>query len=186
MTNLSSYYRVDRQNRIIDVGGDWDDFALSNSADECHSSYVVGDGLLSHVSGEATRMWLEALLQLTRWGDEPVTRHYRCDAPNIRRRFKLTTTKEEARTVLVQHDLLVETRMPVRVDIRTAMPGERTVGRCSICNSVQNGPGWIDPFSLSVDQEYSVAHNVCPVCSTCSSTALARHGIAPSDLRARH
>jgi hypothetical protein len=57
---IKAYYRVDNKYRIVDVGGDWDDFAIRNASDECIAKYVIGDDLFSHITGDEVKMWIEA------------------------------------------------------------------------------------------------------------------------------
>ena len=76
---MKTYYRVDKKYRIVDVGGDWDDFATRNASDESGSKYVIGDDLFSHIAGDEVRMWIESLILTVRHTKKPIELNYRCD-----------------------------------------------------------------------------------------------------------
>ena len=161
---MQTYYRVDRKFRIVDVGGDWDDFAIRNASDECVSKYVVGDDLFSHITGHDVRMWVESLITTARHTLKPIRVNYRCDGPQMRRRFRLCAEPEPDDVVMVSHELIAEEPQGTRIVLSPVSKGRVGTPRCSICNSVRLGGRWVDPFELGLSQEFQVRHEVCPRC----------------------
>ena len=165
---MKTYYRVDKKCRIIDVGGDWDDFATRNASDECGSKYVIGDDLFSHIAGDEVRMWIESLILTVRHTKKPIELNYRCDGPDVRRHFRLVAEPEPEDVVLVSHQLTAEEPQPTTILLSSASNCRVGTPRCSICNSVRLADRWVDPFELGSSQEIQVTHEVCPRCSAMS------------------
>ena len=163
---MKTYYRVDRDYRIVDVGGDWDDFAIRNASDECVSKYVIGDDLFSHITGDEVKMWIEAVIQAVRITQEVIERDYRCDGPSVRRYFRLVAEPEPESVVLVSNQLTAEEPQSTSIVLSSAIENHGGTPRCSICNSVRLADKWVDPFELGSNQEFQVRHEVCPRCQS--------------------
>ena len=161
---MKTYYRVDRDYRIVDVGGDWDDFAIRNASDECVSKYVIGDDLFSHITGDEVKMWIEAVIQAVRITQKVIERDYRCDGPSVRRYFRLVAEPEPESVVLGSHQLTAEEPQSTSIVLSSAIENHGGTPRCSICNSIQLASKWVDPFELGSSQEFQVSHEVCPSC----------------------
>ncbi|MBT8153162.1 hypothetical protein KMP13_04510 [Epibacterium ulvae] len=172
--DMETYYRIDRNYQIVDVGGAWDDFAISNGSDECVSKYVIGDNLRNHITGDVIWMWFEALVTGVFVSGKTVERDYRCDAPYARRLFKLTCVLEAPETICFTHKLISEEAMDTTVAISTPTRLSNTTPRCSICNSVYLDGEWQDPFSLNRDLMLQATYTMCESCRDADADLSAR------------
>ena len=150
--------------KIASVGGDWDKVALENGCDEVLSHNIIGQKLLHYVSGDMTRMWVEAMVHAVLVSGKNRVFPYRCDTPNLRRQFTMSVKVQEARTVLLQHALVNVEQMQCNMRFKYDPTPKKYVPRCSMCNAVQTADGWMDPFDLGQDQEISVIYRICPEC----------------------
>ncbi len=161
---MQTYYRIDRNYQIVDVGGAWDDFAISNGSDECVSKYVIGDNLRSHITGDVVWMWVETLVTGVLVSGKTIEREYRCDAPHARRLFKMSCALEAENVICLTHQLVSEEEMKTTVSISTATSLSNATLRCSICNSIYIDEEWLDPFTLNKDLILQATHTMCQNC----------------------
>ncbi|MFO7892239.1 MAG: hypothetical protein R6U63_00780 [Longimicrobiales bacterium] len=167
------WYALDADNRILDVGPGWDEFALENDAQGATRSHVVGRPLAEFVDGAQTRALLDTVLDRSREASEIMELPFRCDAPDVRRFMTWTGEPEADGTLVVRTRLLGEGE-------RDALPFLERVGRrsrqpirmCSWCNRIAAGPGlWLEAdtaaerLGLFLDREVpEVTHGICPAC----------------------
>lgn len=88
MSDISTTYEIDADDRIDAVDDAWLAFALANGADRLGLREVLGQSIWNYVRGERVRDLYRLLLDRLRLGGGPVTFPYRCDSPE-RRRFML-------------------------------------------------------------------------------------------------
>lgn len=84
MPNNTPYvvsYTLDRANRIVGVGGSWDNFALENDASNLLEPHILGREISEFVVGDTTRIFLFTMLDSSRVLEKLITRPYRCDSP---------------------------------------------------------------------------------------------------------
>ncbi len=162
-------YVIDKHNVIVEVGGWWDEFALENGAPELISEKVVGRPLSAFITGDATQLLVNSLLELVRNGCSPVRIPYRCDAPGVRRYMEMTLERLAGRAVELRHS--VSNTAPMRNKLHFVSGGARSfVKRCSSCNRLNAGGGWSEA-DAAVEAELvpptgiiDVAYGVCPDC----------------------
>lgn len=53
-------YRPDDRDRSVDVGGNWNRFAMDNGAEDLVAGSVIGFSLHSFIAGKVTRMFVDA------------------------------------------------------------------------------------------------------------------------------
>ena len=160
-------YVISSDNRIVSVSGDWDEFALDNSAPEAQATNVVGHSLWHFVSGFETQSFLNALFFHVRRTGQPVILQYNCNAPD-----RLRVVDMEIRLLDGQH-------LEVLHDIHTDVPMEQTCGQmksapsdsltvCSQCLDFVIDRNWEPAESrpLVLNGEYKYV-----VCSSCRSAA---------------
>ncbi|BDV01536.1 hypothetical protein TDMWS_16210 [Thermodesulfomicrobium sp. WS] len=156
-------YWLDAQDRIVQVNDVWDQFARANGGDGMLAAAVQGQPLWRFVSGDPTRMWLDAIVNVVRITRKPQERPYRCDCPQYKRFMRMRVIPEPSGLLVrVEHHILaLEPREPVQFEFGRgqgmAMP------RCSVCCRVQQHGQWVDPDPGTPGQ-YRVFYTVCPQC----------------------
>lgn len=162
-------YWLDKEDRIVKVGGRWDHFALENDGKEITSSRVVGNPIWKYISGDASVMWLRTLLDYSRMTNTILERTYRCDSPAKRRFMKMTVTPESKGTLRIDHfvERVEERKAPVYI-----YPGNppKVLFRCSVCGKINKGEQWYEPDHLSIKEQHQdgvfVAYSVCEQCKS--------------------
>ena len=163
-------YWLDRDNRIVRVSGPWDQFALANDGASATASHVVGRPIRDFVTGDETRMWLDAVLDLARAGGPPVVRSYRCDSPDTKRYMQMRIEAGVAGTLCLRHKMTrAEHTIPIRVRFGSLVVPQ-AVARCSICNRFRCDEAWVeldDPRAkrlAGTTGEVVVFYTVCDTC----------------------
>ena len=152
---------------VIDgVGGDWDKAAEEGGATGLKEEDVVGRMLFEFITGDAARMWVEALVVRAIFDQKPVKRSYRCDTPTTRRIFELEVENLGDKRALLRHTNVHSEEKDTRVTIISSSGAGDIVNRCSICNFVRLDGQWRDPFNLGRDRTFTVIHTVCPSCKS--------------------
>ena len=161
-------YRVDRRNVIISVGANWNTFAKENNAASLLGDGVVGIPLHSFVAGDATRMFIEALLRSARALGRPLVRPYRCDSPDCRRYMEMVLLPSPSGEVTLQHRVLREERFTRPIGFRLSESGGAGVLiRCSMCNRLKGAHDWVDAETIAASDgrgSLPVIYGVCPAC----------------------
>ncbi len=171
--NLITYH-LDRKDRIIEVGGSWDRFAIeNNSSPACHSDKVCNRPLVDFISGDETRMWVCAVFMLARARQQPIERNYRCDSPDERRYMLMRVLPEQNGELEVQHEILrCEKRSHPVSFTPVAEKLSHSHIRCSICGRLLNGGAWVEPetflppdgLSLGSIPPLRVNYGICEEC----------------------
>jgi len=170
-------YTLDRNNRIVDIGGEWDHFAIDNDARNLVAPNVLGRPIDEFIIGDATRMFLFTMLDCSRLLAKPFTRPYRCDSPQWRRYMEMTLEPTRQGTIELRHQLLWVEPIDHPVVFTVAPSGVRHdfVKRCSICNRLRIRNRWLEADEaahwglLAKSGECPVIYGVC---ETCQKTAL--------------
>lgn len=165
MTTPTTYV-LDERNRICSVSGIWDEFADENGGQKLSSSDVCGRTIWDFVAGDATRMWLDAIFQLTRLRETSLERSYRCDSPDVKRFMRMRVVPEQGRLLRIEHEILATEPRPVPVSIQYAANAlDEIRRRCSICGRIHNG-SWLEPQAEHVDasNRIMVIYTVCEDC----------------------
>lgn len=90
MKFLQTYSVVDRELRILWVGGDWDEFALENQGPAAVANEVLSTNMVDHIVGADTRAAWVSLLEAVFETQKELKLDYRCDSPRKLRRVQLT------------------------------------------------------------------------------------------------
>jgi hypothetical protein len=165
-------YRIDRENRLIDVGGDWDAFALENETPSLRREAVLGRSLLDFVTGAETRHLYEVLLGRARAGPPLRRLPFRCDSPGLRRFMEMDIASPDGAAVEYRCRVLrTEPRPPVYT-VTAEAGGERTMRMCSWCKKVHlTRDLWVEVeeaiarFGLLEDEAPpQITHGMCDAC----------------------
>lgn len=174
----SLFYTLDRQDRIIDVGGAWDDFALDNDGGSVLRAHVLGTQVFEHVNGDVSVMYLRTLLSSVRLLGRAVTRSYRCDSPGTKRLMEMTLTPDEDDAMVIAHRLLRTEALPARFVFTVDKGRPSFAVRCSMCNRLKKSKVWQEPEVVWRHDRWqeagptSVIYGICPDCMS----GLQQHG----------
>jgi hypothetical protein len=166
MTTSKVVYTLDNQDRIISVCGAWDKFADENSGINLSSKEVCGRLIWDFVTGDTTRMWLEAVFMFARARGTSIERPYRCDSPDLKRFMRMSITFKQGGVLLIEHEILATEQRKVPVYIHFGASNLKTTKeRCSICGRVNTG-GWKEPHAEHAEASggINVVYTVCEDC----------------------
>lgn len=167
---VSTFYRLDRTDRVVEVGGDWDAFALANGGELAVKDWVLGTHFYAHVQGESTQMLIRTLLDGARHLQRPSQRPYRCDSPGVRRDMAMEIRPETDGVLMVSHRVLLERPLPAPLHFRVDDGVAERVMRCSMCNRLKVQGTWMEPEAawrqggLSSPDPNVIGYGVCPAC----------------------
>lgn len=173
-------YWLDQSRKIIDVSGPWDEFAVENNGRDALAGRVRGRLLWEFIKGDATRMWMDTLINLAVVTGRQVERLYRCDSPDLKRNMKMTIIPGYDTLIKIEHQLLSTERKHVSSRFHYSgddLPGIRK--RCSICGRINSPEGWSEPDREALDKglEGDISFRVIyTVCDDCSSDLVSRRG----------
>lgn len=155
------YYRLDAEDRIVELSADWDAVALAHGGDAAASHAILGRRLDEFLSGDATRMFVRAAVQAARIRPGARVLPYRCDTPQERRRFDMVLVADEGGGVTVEHRL---TELLPRSSRAPRAPAAFAGLRCSQCLAIRR-VGRSDWEDCSDPGDAPLARDVCPACA---------------------
>lgn len=131
-------YRIDEDDCIVAVGGDWRRFARANHGAGLGPARVVGTPLWDHIAGLENRLVYVQVLESVRENGHPVTFVFRCDAPDCRRDLEMTVSPRprgecEFQTTVVRH----VPRHPLRILDPRSPRNRDTIMLCNWCMRTQ-------------------------------------------------
>lgn len=165
---LKTYYVLDRNGRILDAGGDWDQFALANGADGAVARKTIGTTLWENVAGFETQSYLNALFFAVRSLLDTISLPYRCDSPTERRLFNMTIAPADNLELPVDH-ALVSCSSNRQLPAVSSFTGRHSAVKCSVCCSFKVGKTWVDPFTSPDPIDFPEGLGVCPECKRTAS-----------------
>lgn len=165
-------YVLDAEARILEIEGEWDEFARVNGAPELEAQRVVGQPLPAFVAGqemkELTRLLIERARALQRLAID-----FRCDSPGERRYLRMdleSIPRDRVRcaTTVVR----TEPRTALRLIDRCVLRNGEVLVICSWCNKVQLPAGAWAEVEHAVELLYlfeegpmpQLSHGICPPC----------------------
>ena len=159
------YAVVDARYRLLWVGGEWDEFALQNAAQNALANTVLSTSLMSHIAGEETRLVIQRLIDVVLEEKKPLRMDYRCDSPSMARRFQLTIQPMKDDRALMVHDLrdawhFSPPLQPWRFD------SEAEDTKCSFCGAVRfaGQEGWKTCDEIGENHPVNVNYEICASC----------------------
>lgn len=164
-------YRVDADDRLVDVAGEWDAFAVANGAPDLRFETLRGRSLPVLVTGPEMRLLTAQLLKRARARGELVL-PFRCDAPERRRFLTMRLRAAGDGGVWIETTLeRVEPRAPVALlDARVPRADELLVV-CSWCRQVRLDGRWVEAEEavealglFDAPRLPRISHGICPPC----------------------
>ncbi len=166
-------YRIDGQDRFVDVDEDWLHFALENGARHlARREAVLGRPLWDFVTGKETRHLYDLMLSKVRMG-HTLQIPFRCDSPGCRRFMEMRMSPEAQGGVRFTTWIVrLEHRAPVGLLEASEDRSDEFVTICSWCKKVQTAPGvWeeVEEAVRTLDLFASpklpqLTHGMCPAC----------------------
>lgn len=169
-------YRIDRNDKIIVLWGDWYTSALTgNEPSLAHPASVVDKSLFDFISDKPTRKFYKKLFKRCRELMISQEIEYRCDSPTHKRFMKMEITPRENESLDLVNTTLLEIPFITPVHIKTVHPDSDDISahRCSICNDLKlvGTRHWIKPssFRFQGKNTFTVTHDVCDTCKEIES-----------------
>ncbi|MFN3845053.1 MAG: hypothetical protein ACK4RZ_04395 [Paracoccaceae bacterium] len=165
MKFLQSFCVVDSSLRILWIGGDWDDFARRNGAEEIVANAVLATKLDSYIVDIDTADKVEQMIQAVILTQRTLRMDYRCDAPFELRRFRLTIKPMKSERAIMVHELRDAICLDPPMETWAFDPASRTK-KCSVCGFVHEpGREWTDPTLPESRHPPFVTYMTCPSCT---------------------
>lgn len=166
-------YTLDLDNKLVDVGGDWETFARENQGESLTRDKVLGAPLFRFVSGPEVVMLYKALFAKVRSQQQPLSFAFRCDSPTCRRRMKIHIEPRPHLGLSVRTELLEEEGREEISLLRPDFPRtDELIQICCICSDVRSeGDTWIPIEEESARRRLlegnavpRISHGFCPRC----------------------
>ncbi len=167
-------YRIDADDHLIAVEGDWAQFARDNDAPELALPTRERTVWDFFADDEVRELWRLLVAQVRR-GQVEAHVPYRCDSPSARRWFDMTISPDDSRGGVRFCSVLAfdEPRDAVTMlDLRTRRDMTAPVLRlCSWCGRAEDGATWTDIEIVVRDRHLleqptppALSHGICPAC----------------------
>lgn len=159
---MTVLYRIDRDDQIVETGGDWEGFAVSNGG----VATVVGERLWQFIAGDDVRSVWSVLLRRARTSRAPLTFSYRCDAPGLRRIMEMELRANGAGAVAFASRTLEETPGQVLGGPWASETDPPLIVVCGWCGRARDGH-WREPhevITLYADRLPKLSHGICDEC----------------------
>jgi hypothetical protein len=170
---LTVMYRIDAEDRISYVNDGWCVFAMENEGEAMTRTRVLGQSLWDYISDPTTVDLYSQMVKRAREG-HPVKFHYRCDAPDRRRLFRMTIAPVGEGQIEFVSELRREEVRPkvVLLDRLEQNRSEELVLICSWCEKVALPDGrWvpveeaIETMGLMQSERMpGLTHGICDNC----------------------
>jgi hypothetical protein len=165
-------YIVDGSDRIVDIGGPWDEFAMANGAPALTCESVLGMPMRTFVSGSEMQELTKMLIARVRRGPV-IPLEFRCDSPTERRYLQMSLSTLPGNLVRCATSLLRAEPRPSQplLAIGTAR-SQHLLVVCSWCRRVLlPGGRWaeideaVETLALFLETELpQISHGICDAC----------------------
>lgn len=156
-------YEIDRDDRMVRMSDNWDDFALSNGGRNICTGDLLARPLMDYIAGDECRMIWRLLLAKVRKTRVPIALPYRCDGPSTRRFMEMTIRPLEREGIGFCSSIILEEKRPAVALLDAAAPrGEDRLLMCSWCNRGKSGNQWMEVDDL-VRRENLFVHGTVPL-----------------------
>lgn len=169
------YAVVDSEYRLLWVGGEWDEFALQNAAQQALANNVLSTSLLSHIAGDETRDLISGMIETVLKAKRPLRVSYRCDSPSLARAYLLTIQPMKDDRVLMVHDLKDAWHFSPPLNL-WHYDAQARDHKCSFCGNVRLGENgeWISCDDIGERHPTHVVYEVCTGCRDALAEAVER------------
>ncbi|MEO7272449.1 MAG: hypothetical protein ABIX28_00805 [Vicinamibacterales bacterium] len=179
-------YRIDREDRLIEVCENWRAFALENGGPMPHVDPLLGHTLWNFIADPATVHLYQLMVARIRGGGAAVRFQFRCDSPERRRLMSMEMFGEEEGSVTFRATPIYEEARS-RVPAPARLAGAPLLPVCGWCSRFRLADDeWVEPeaavAALGIFQSSSVpevTHGMCPDCYVAIMKALDLSAEAP-------
>lgn len=178
-------YRIDANDRIVEVNDAWTSFAAQNGGEGLLSAVVMDRVLWEFLTDATTIHLYQAMCKKLRRGGPAVRFRFRCDAPDVRRLLTMSMTCGESDSITFEVTSAAEqVRPPIPLmDLPASVNTGSHVSMCGWCKRIRAPSGaWVEIErgiqALGLFQAHArlpaVSHGICNVCELALSTELDR------------
>lgn len=166
-------YLVGPGSVLLEIHGNWDEFASLNAAPDLTVQAVLGRRLGDFIAGPETRHIYEALMERILRTGEPVRFTHRCDSPGRRRHMEMLVEPAAPGVVRFRSRLLREEPREIQHLLDHEAPrSDELLTMCSWCKRVRDeADTWVNVEDyvartgfLEVDVLPQLSHGLCPQC----------------------
>jgi hypothetical protein len=162
-------YVLDEEDRIVSVGGDWDEFARANGGEHLIGQALLGSSFWDHVSGESLSQLLGLVFRRVRQKGKPITVPSRCDSPQFIRHLEIRVRQCSDHRLEIQS--CISSEVP-RGNWRSSARSRMLLQMCSWCNRFHIEGQWLEIEDAIrrlklADAEFvpRSSHGICPDCA---------------------
>lgn len=166
-------YTLDANDIVVDIGGEWDEFARANRGEDVVRVRVLGRPIFDFITGSEVQQLYRSIFAKVRQKRRSLSLTFRCDAPKFRRLMACTIAPERRDCVRIEVKLISEEpREPQPILDRDMQRDRSLVVICCICGDIKSeGGDWV-----GVELESSrcgwlesnlvpqLSHAYCPAC----------------------
>ena len=175
-------YRIDADDRIIDVNEAWISFAERNGGDGLRPELVIGHVLWDFLTDSTTVHLYHGICKQLRSGGPTVQFRFRCDAPDVRRLLAMKMVCGDAGSIEFTVTPVAEqprVTLPL-VGVSSSNPGP-LVSMCGWCKRVRAPDAtWVEiergiealGLFQSTTPLPAVSHGICDACELAMSVDL--------------
>ncbi len=168
---MRTQYLLDNEDRIVSVGGEWNEFAVENNAEQAMSNSVVGKPVWDFIAGTPTIDFLQEIFDVCRSQRDPLTMYYRCDSPTVKRLFKFSALSDKSNNIVIGNTLIpIDFQFwgpKIVTPLDELRPGE--TASCASCRALRMKDGWVDIFPA---EDYNAGTHVnYTICARCAKAA---------------
>jgi hypothetical protein len=167
-------YRIDRDDHVVYVGDNWQDFADENGATAaCSPDFVLGRSLWHFISDAETEHLYKILVERVRLRRSSIRVPIRCDSPGLRRFMEVEIHPLKDNGVEFRSSALrVEPRERVDLLRGDISRSEDLLRICSFCKKIDMSKNhWVETERAVKELDLfgpkalpSLTHGVCPSC----------------------
>lgn len=175
MTQTCIVYYVDKNNHIIDVNAQWDEFALANDAPHLTRESIYLRYLFDLIPDPQCNHLYKLLIERTKHTHRPIYFDFRCDSPDMRRFMHMEMIHQaDSDGICFKSTILrQEPRAPVALLDHHCQRSNVTLIICSWCKKVKTSDyQWVEIEEAIArlglfETEYlpQLSHGICPSCS---------------------
>ena len=173
MKFMQVYAVVDSEYRVLWVGGEWDEFALNGGANSATSNAVLSTSMMSHIAGSETRAATARMVDAVLQHKRTLRLEYRCDSPNVARKFQMTIQPMKDGRALMVHDLRDAWHFSPPLNRWHYDPAATDV-KCSFCGDIrlEGEAGWTSCDDIGDRHPTHVNYEVCAICAVAINQAV--------------
>jgi hypothetical protein len=138
-------YRIDRDDRLIEVCDNWHVFAVQNGGPTPHATALLGRTLWEFIADPPTVHLYQLMVDRVRRGATAVRFQLRCDAPDRRRLITMEISGADAGIVTFRATPIYEARTATSTAATAGAAGLPLLPVCSWCSRFRLvGDHWVE------------------------------------------